>query len=77
MSSFLTLSLRVIPNSLLWILWWAASIFFICVTDSGLHFYCYLMFLPTEVSRLSAELTGVAGHVTLNGQGRNPEMFEA
>jgi len=35
MSSFLTLSLHVIPNSLLWNLWWVASIFFICVTDSG------------------------------------------
>jgi len=32
MSSFLTLSLHVIPNSLLWNLWWAASNFFICVT---------------------------------------------
>ena len=31
----LTLSLHVIPNSLLWNLWWAASNFFICVTDSG------------------------------------------
>jgi len=34
-SSFLTLSLHVIPNSLIWNLWWAASYFFICVTDSG------------------------------------------
>jgi len=33
MSSFLTLSLHVIPNSLLSNLWWAASSF--CVTDSG------------------------------------------
>ena len=32
MSSFLTLSLRVIPNSLLWNLWWAASNFFISST---------------------------------------------
>jgi len=35
MSSFLTLPLHVIPNSLLRNLWWAASNFFICVTDSG------------------------------------------
>jgi len=35
MSSFLTLSLHVIPSSLLWNLWWAASNFFTCVTDDS------------------------------------------
>ena len=34
-SSFLTLSFRIIASSLLWNLWWAASSVFICVTGSG------------------------------------------
>ena len=33
-SSFLTLSFRVIPNSLRWKFWWAASSFFICMSGS-------------------------------------------
>ena len=65
MSSFLTLSLHVIPNSLPWNLWWAASNFFIRVTDSGHDSAPYNRVEMTSDSYVNPHIQRVFENLTL------------